>query len=137
MDTDIAIVCEIQEDEWKGEVGRGLAALREAIEQYKALNIRLDELHVSSVFHGAAAYWLLKDESYPGGVRSPEGTNPNKEIVRELIKAGVSIEMCSLTMKENGWTKKDLLPGVKVVPAAYPRVIDLEHQGYVPIISVR
>ena len=30
-----------------------------------------------------------------------------------------------------------LYGGIKVVPAAYPRVIDLEHQGYVPIISIR
>ncbi|MFH0980950.1 MAG: substrate-binding domain-containing protein [Planctomycetota bacterium] len=135
--TDIGIVCDIQEDEWTGEVGRGLATLQKVIEQYKALNIRVEELHVSSVFHGSAAYWLLKDEVYPGGRGSREGSNPNKEIIRQLISAGVSIEMCGLTMKEQGWTMKDLLPGVKVVPAAYPRVIDLENQGYAFVASVR
>ena len=137
VDTDIAIVCEVQEDKWAGDVGRGLALLRETIEQYKAIGIRLDELHISGVFHGPAAHWLLNDEAYGGTGGGKEGQNPNKAIVRELVNAGVSLEMCGLTMKERGWTKKDLLPGVKVVPAVYPRVIDLEHQGYTLTSSVR
>ncbi|UCG87847.1 MAG: substrate-binding domain-containing protein [Gemmatimonadota bacterium] len=132
LDTDIAFVCPIQEDKWNEElgVGAGLASLRKVVEQYKAIGIRVEELHVSAVVHGAAAYWLLKDERYRDARGGAEGGNPNKAIVRELIENGVSVEMCGLTMKEHGWTKKDLLPDVKVVPAFYPRVIDLELQGY-------
>lgn len=137
VETYIASVCQIQEDAWKGGVGRGLAQLQEVLEQYKAIGIPLDELHISAVFHNAAAYWLLKDEAFSAFREGKEGTNANKAIIDELIRAGVSIEMCGLTMKEHGWTKDDLLPGVKVVPAAYPRVIDLEHQGYSLIASVR
>jgi intracellular sulfur oxidation DsrE/DsrF family protein len=79
----------------------------------------------------------LKDEPYRDARGGAEGGNPNKAIIRELIENGVSIEMCGLTMKEHGWTKKDLLPDVKVVPAFYPRVIDLELQGYGLVTSVR
>ena len=126
--TDIAFVCRIYENKWdqKAGVGQGLANLRQILEQYNAIGIPNAELHVSAIFHGEAAQWLLTDEAYGGR----EGGNPNKSIVRELIQSGVSIEACGQTMKEHGWTKKDLLPGVRPVPAAYPRLIDLEGQGY-------
>ena len=139
VDTDIGIVFPIQEDEWDKELGVGaaLAGLREVLEQYKGIGIGIDELHISAVVYGAPAYWLLQDERYREARGGAEGGNPNKAILRELIESGVSIEMCGLTMKEHGWTKKDLLPGVKVVPAFYPRVIDLEHQGYQLTTSVR
>jgi len=139
LDTDIAFVCPIQEDKWdeKLGVGAGLANTRRVVEEYKAIGIRVEELHVSAVLQGAAAYWLLNDEAYRDARGGAEGANPNKAIIRELIDNGVSMEMCGLTMKEHGWTKKDLLPDVKVVPAFYPRVIDLELQGYGVVTSVR
>ena len=100
------------------------------MEEYKAIGVPLEELHVSAVFHGDAARWLLNDDAYRGPSGGLEGANPNKAIVRELIRTGVSIEMCGQTMKEHGWEPEDLLPDVKTVPAAYPRLIDLELQGY-------
>lgn len=139
LDTDIAFVCPISEDKWNEElgIGAGLVGLREVLQQYKAIGLKVEELHASAVVHGAAGYWLLKDEPYRDARGGTEGSNPNKAIIRELIENGVSVEMCGLTMKQHGWTKKDLLPGVKVVPAFYPRVIDLELQGYGLITSVR
>jgi accessory colonization factor AcfC len=130
--TDIAFVCRIHEDKWDEDagVGEGLLNLRRVMEEYKAIGVPLEELHVSAVFHGDAARWLLNDDAYRGPSGGLEGQNPNKAIVRELIRTGVSIEMCGQTMKEHGWEAKDLLPDVKTVPAAYPRLIDLELQGY-------
>lgn len=135
--TDIAFVCRIHQDKWNKEagVGEGLLTLRRILEEYNAIGVPLQELHVSAIFHGDAARWLLNDEAYRGPAGGREGQNPNKAIIHELIRSGVSIEMCGLTMKEHGWKKKDLLPDVKEVPAAYPRLIDLESQGYVPVSS--
>ena len=137
IDTDIAFVCRIHQDKWDREagVGEGLLSLRRIMEEYNAIGVPLEELHVSAIFHGDAARWLLNDEAYRGPAGGREGENPNKAIIRELIRSGVSIEMCGLTMKEHGWKKADLLPDVKEVPAAYPRLIDLESQGYVPVSS--
>ena len=44
------------------------------------------------------------------------------------------VELCASTMAQAGWTEDDLLAGVEVVPAAYPRVIDLQLQGYAHIV---
>ena len=58
--------------------------------------------------HAASQLALLTDEAYRGPAGGREGENPNKAIVSELVKSGVSIEMCGRTMKERGWTDEDL-----------------------------
>ncbi len=132
VSTDIAFVCRVGKDEWNKEagMGQGLATLKRVMGEYRAIGIAFEELHVSAIFHDDAARWLLSDEAYRGPAGGREGENPNKSVIQELIKSGVSIEMCAQTMKEHGWTKKDLLPDIKIVPAAYPRLIDLESRGY-------
>lgn len=85
-------------------------------------------MHV--VVHGAAGYWLLNDENFRKRQLDPFDVNPNEQIVRELQDHGVSIELCSATMQEKGWTPQDLLPGVKLVHDAYSRIIDLQMHGY-------
>lgn len=126
---DICVVCRIKQDDWKNEVGFGLACVQRLLRDYNAMGVRYDEIHISAVFHGDAAYWMLKDEPY-GAFTKREGGNPNKSVVQELVGLGVSVELCGQTMKEHGWTKQDVLPGVKIVVGAYPRIIDLELQGY-------
>ena len=43
---------------------------------------------------------------------------------------GIELDVCGATMKTYGWTNEDLLPGLRVVPNAHIRVIDLQLQGY-------
>ena len=59
-----------------------------------------------------------------------EERNPNRALIDELMNMGVALEVCDQTVKSHGWTKDDILPGVKVVPNAHPRIVDLELQGY-------
>lgn len=40
------------------------------------------------------------------------------------------LELCKSTMQSHGWTGKDVLPGVRIVVGAYPRIIDLQLRGY-------
>ena len=51
-------------------------------------------------------------------------------MISTLLKSGVRLEICGTTMKKNGWTKDDLLPGVVVVPGAFARIVDLQLQGF-------
>ncbi|MBN2560604.1 MAG: substrate-binding domain-containing protein [Phycisphaerae bacterium] len=125
----ICVVCRVKDDEWEGNVGMGLACLKRLVDDYKFMGVAPDEVHISAVFHGPAAYWLLRDESYAAFTKR-EGPNPNKSIIQELTKSGVSIELCGQTLRRNGWNRGDVLPEVKVVVGAYPRIIDLELQGY-------
>ena len=61
---------------------------------------------------------------------APQDHNPHKELIQQLLDAGVDIEVCAVTLKNKGWTREMLLPGIKVTPAGVPRVIDLQLQGF-------
>lgn len=127
--SDICAVCGIESDNWKEGFGRGLLDIKRLIADYERLGIPTWEVHIIAVIHGEAAYWLLRDPAY---AREPKGSlyNPNITLVRELQSLGVSVELCARTMEEHGWTKEDVLPGVRVIPSAFPRLIDLQQQGY-------
>jgi intracellular sulfur oxidation DsrE/DsrF family protein len=56
--------------------------------------------------------------------------DPNAPLERELQSVGITVMLCAKAMKEQGWTKKDVLPWVRVIPGALPRVIDLQQHGY-------
>ena len=125
----IRVVYQIKDDDWLEGVGKGLAYLKKLVTAYRTMGVPAKEVHVSAVFHGNAGYWMLRDGLYEAHARKPGG-NPNQALIRELLDAGVSIELCAQTMREHSWKPEDVLPGVRIVVGAYPRVIDLELRGY-------
>ncbi len=125
----IRVVYQIKTNEWKGDVGSGLHYVEKLVKGYANMGLADDAFQVHAVLHSDAGYWLLKDAPYKKHT-GKDAENPNKEIVRSLVERGVQVELCSQTMKDNGWTSSDLLPGVITVIAAYPRIIDLQQRGY-------
>jgi intracellular sulfur oxidation DsrE/DsrF family protein len=87
---------------------------------------------IVGVFHGEAGYMLLNDAAY-NRVRKVSTGNPLKELFAALVAKGVQLEECAVTMRGNGWTNKDLLPGVKVNTGAVIRLVELQQQGYAQI----
>ena len=87
---------------------------------------------IIGVFHGKAAYMTLNDKAY-NSYRKVSTGNPYKGLVAELMKQGVQIEECVVSMKGHNWTNEDLLPGVKVNGGAVGRLIHLVGEGYVQI----
>ena len=59
--------------------------------------------------------------------------NPYKDLIAMLMKQGVLIEECAVSMKAHGWSNEDLLPGVKVNTGAVGRLIQLVQEGYIQI----
>ncbi len=84
---------------------------------------------IIAVFHGDAGYMTLEDESY-NAYRNVKTGNPYKAQIQELIKNGVQIEECAMTMKAKKWLNKDLIPGVKVNTGAVVRLLELNQQGF-------
>jgi DsrE/DsrF-like family. len=68
---------------------------------------------IIGVFHGDAAYMTLNDKAY-NAYRKVSTGNPYKGLIAELLKQGVQIEECAVSMKNHKWGNEDLLPGVKV-----------------------
>ncbi len=88
--------------------------------------------HIIGVFHGKAAYMTLDDASYDRFRHTTTG-NPYKGAIAGLLKQGVQLEECAVSMKAHGWGNKDLLPGIKVNSGAVGRIVQLVQEGYVQI----
>ncbi len=130
---DVRAVLQVSGDSWKEGVSRALHYADKLGRAYERRGVRPEEQHLVLVYQGAAGYHLLDDAAFEAfaGERAERGpTNPNAERIRELHARGLRIEMCSSTMAQHGWTADDLLPEVVIVPNAYPRVIDLQMDGY-------
>lgn len=87
---------------------------------------------IIGVFHGDAAYMVLKDDTY-NAYRHVSTGNPYKARIAELIRQGVQIEECAMSMRNHQWGNDDLLSDVKVNTGAVGRVVELVQQGYVQI----
>jgi intracellular sulfur oxidation DsrE/DsrF family protein len=87
---------------------------------------------IIGVFHGDAAYMTLNDKAY-NAYRKVSTGNPYKGPIAELLKQGVQIEECAVSMKSHNWVNDHLLSGVKVNTGAVGRLIQLGQAGYVQI----
>jgi len=128
--TDIKVVWEVSTDNMEQGIGAGLLYPEMQFSRYEFLGVPKENYKLSVVIHSAAGKFLLNDEAYKKATGS-DSPNPNKEQVAKLISQGVSVELCIVTMEMNKWTEKDLLPGVAIIfVGAYPRITDLQYQGY-------
>ena len=87
---------------------------------------------VIAVFHTNAGHVTLNDSAY-NTERNIATSNPYKELVADLMKRGVKIELCGATAKIHNWGNVDLLPGIKVNTDAMARTTQLVQEGFVKI----
>lgn len=87
---------------------------------------------VIAVFHTNAGHVTLNDASY-NVERNVATGNPYKELVTDLMKRGVEIELCGATATVHKWGNADLLPGVVVNRDAIARMTQLVQEGFVEI----
>jgi intracellular sulfur oxidation DsrE/DsrF family protein len=87
---------------------------------------------IIAVFHTNAGHVTLNDEAYNAQRMIATG-NPYKELVADLMKHGVQIELCGATAKIHKWGNADVLPGIKVNTDAMARMTQLVQEGFVKI----
>ncbi len=112
-----------------GDMPVGISYMHLLANRFKELGAKGQ---IIGVFHGEAAYMTLNDKTYNAFHNVGTG-NPYKNLIAELIKQGVQIEECAVSMKNHKWINQDLLPGVKVNTGAVGRLIQLTLEGYVQI----
>lgn len=130
---DVKVVYGIEGDRARQGVGEGLFFVQRLVQNYENQGITPEDRSVVVVVYGEAAYWLLNDTAWSAANLTGAlagASNPHVELVAELLKNGVHIEVCGSTLKQKGWTREDLLPGVVVVPGAIARLVDLQLQGF-------
>jgi intracellular sulfur oxidation DsrE/DsrF family protein len=89
------------------------------------------ESEVIAVFH-QCRHVTLHDAAYNADRNIATG-NPYKDLVADLMKRGVRVELCGATAKAHHWGNADLLPGIKVNTGAMARTTQLVQQGFVKI----
>jgi intracellular sulfur oxidation DsrE/DsrF family protein len=87
---------------------------------------------VIGVFHTNAGHVTLHDEAY-NAERMVATGNPYKQLLVELMKRGVEVELCGATATVHKWGNGDLLPGIKVNTDAMARMSQLAQEGFVQI----
>src|SRR5262245_18183762 len=87
---------------------------------------------IVAVFHTNAGHVTLNDEAYDAERMVATG-NPYKDLVADLMKRGVQIELCGATAKAHKWGNEDLLPGIKINTDAMARLSQLAQEGFVQI----
>jgi intracellular sulfur oxidation DsrE/DsrF family protein len=87
---------------------------------------------IVAVFHTNAGHVTLHDTAYNADRNIATG-NPYKDLISNLQKRGVKVELCGATAKVHGWGNEDLLPEIKVNTDAMARTTQLVQQGFVKI----
>ena len=124
----LRIVYQVTDDVAHDGVNKGLFYARKLINTYEKQGIAAGQVHLHLVYHGTGIAAVVNDAARKRlGV---DATNPNGEILAELIKRGVQVELCENTMQQKGVKPAELMPGVKLVVGAFPRLIDLQLQGF-------
>ncbi len=112
-----------------GDVPVGLRYMKKLSHRFKTMGI---DGKIIGLFQGRMGYIVLNDKAY-NAARHIKTGNPYKQIVAKLMKNGVDIEECAVSMKMHHWTNADLLPGVRVTTGAILRLIQLHQEGYAEI----
>ncbi len=87
---------------------------------------------VIAVFHTNAGHVTLHDSAYNADRNIATG-NPYKDLIAELQRRGVRIELCGATARAHNWGNADLLPAIKVNTDAMARTTQLVQEGFVKI----
>jgi len=127
--TEVKIVFSIGALAFEGDLPASifhLQLIENDIDDWKA------ESEVIAVFHTNAGHLTLNDEAY-NAERNIATGNPYKDLLANLMKRGVKIELCGATAKAHGWGNSDLLPGIPVNTDAMARTTQLVQDGFVKI----
>lgn len=110
-----------------GEVNRGVDRVARFLNLHGKAGVPAEKMHLAIVTHMAALKTFLNDAAYE---RQYQMENPNRDLVQELVAAGVEIYVCGQSMGFQGLSKSDLARGVKLAPSAMTMVHLLQDQGY-------
>jgi intracellular sulfur oxidation DsrE/DsrF family protein len=124
----LRIVYQVTDDTQHEGVNKGLFYARKLINTYQNHGIAPEQVHLHLVYHGTGIAAVVNEEARKR--LGAEAENPNGEILAELVKCGVQIELCENTMQQKGVNPAELMPGVKLVIGAFPRLIDLQLQDF-------
>jgi len=116
----------------KGEKGETNAALARAVALYDHMeNAGVDPGQVTAavVVHGPAIYDIANAGRYAEAY-GEDAVNPNAELVAKLMARGGEIWVCGVAARAREVGDDDVLPGVRMAPAAMVAHAELQRRGF-------
>ena len=114
---------------FEGDLPASLFHLQLVVGDIAEWNARAE---VVAVFHTNAGHVTLHDHAYNSDRNIATG-NPYRELLNDLMKHRVQVELCGATAKAHNWGNADFLPGIKVNRNAMARTAQLVQEGFVKI----
>ena len=124
-------------DAVEGEKGEENSAIGRALFFYRHMEkygVDGERVKAAVVIHGPAIYDVVKDARYAAAYGEGEdgelARNPNFNNIAELVAKGGEIWVCGVSAEARRVGDDDLLPGVRIAPAAMIAHADLQRRGF-------
>ena len=127
--TDLRVAFSIADLAFEGDLPASIFHLQLITQNIADWNAKAQ---VIAVFHTNAGHVTLHDDAYNLERKVAIG-NPYKQLLAELMKKGVEVELCGATATVHNWGNEDLLAGIKVNTNAMARMSELAQKGFVQI----
>ena len=127
--SDVKVVFSIASLSFEGDLPASIFHLQLIVNDIADWNAKSQ---VVAVFHTNAGHVTLHDAAYNKDRNIVTG-NPYRDLVGDLMKRGVHVELCGATAKVHHWRNADLIPGIKINTDAMARTTQLVQEGFVKI----
>jgi len=112
-------------------LNRNVESAARLLNMHSRNGIKPENLELAIVLHGSGIHSALKDEAYDEKFLV---SNPSKDLLKSLRKAGVHIYVCGQSAAYNGYSEEDLLPEIKMAVSAMTVHVRLQQEGYQAIL---
>lgn len=109
------------------EINRTIETAARFLNMHAQSGVPASQLKVTLVVHNKASKDIIHNDAY----KTRYGTvNPNFDMVKELMEAGVEVILCGQSSKSRDYPKEDLIPGTKIALSAMTALIQLQGEDY-------
>jgi len=125
------LIVELQENASKPDtLNEYLEALATLINLHAAEGVPKENIKMVVILRKMATYGVFGNELYKEKFKCD---NPNLQLLKELMDAGVEFYVCGQTMLKRNIDTKKLVPGTKVASAGLTAISTYQLQGYTMI----
>jgi intracellular sulfur oxidation DsrE/DsrF family protein len=122
------IIVEIQENAAKPDsLNEYLEALATLVNLHAAEGVPKENIHMVVVLRKMATYGVFGNELYNEKFKCD---NPNNQLLKELMGAGVEFYVCGQTMLKRKIDTSKLVPGTKVASSGLTAITTYQLKGY-------
>lgn len=104
-----------------------LEALATLINLHAAEGVAKENIQMAVILRKMATYGVFGNELYKEKFKCD---NPNMQLLKELMNAGVEFYVCGQTMLKRNMDTKKLVPGTKVASAGLTAITTYQLKGY-------